>query len=163
MSTAKKELTGRHVLYMVLGFFGVVLLANVVFVYLAMDTFTGLATEGAYVKGLSYNDVLEEAEAQDALGWRVEIERQALGPRRWQLTAAFRDREGGPIEDLSVQLEVRRPTQEGFDALLDLAPLGGGRYGVEHEFPLVGQWDLRIVAFEGAAPVYRSEQRAWVK
>ena len=50
-----KELTGRHVLYMILGFFGVVLLANVVFVYLAMDTFTGLATEGAYVKGLSYN------------------------------------------------------------------------------------------------------------
>lgn len=158
-----KELTGRHVLYMILGFFGVVLLANVVFVYLAVDTFTGLATEGAYVKGLSYNDVLAEAEAQDALGWRVDVERQALGPRRWQLTAAFRDREGGPIEDLSVQLEVRRPTQAGYDALLDLAPLGGGRYGVEHEFPLVGQWDLRIVAFEGTAPVYRSEQRAWVK
>lgn len=159
-----KELTGRHVLYLMLAFFGVVFLANLVFVYLAFDSFTGLATERAFVKGLAYNEVLEEADAQAALGWRVTLDRQALGPRHWQLSATFRDRHDAPIEGLSVRLELRRPTHEGHDATLDLVPLGDGVYGAEHNFDLPGQWDLRLYAFDGGtAPVYRLEQRAWVK
>jgi nitrogen fixation protein FixH len=149
---------------MILAFFGVVLLANMIFVYLALDSFTGQATERAYIKGLAYNEVLEKAEIQDALGWRVMVERQALAPRRWRLSATFRDRYGAPVKDLSVRLEVRRPTHEDHDATLDLTPLGDGIYGAEHVFPLAGQWDLRLVAFDGGpAPVYRWEQRAWVK
>jgi nitrogen fixation protein FixH len=86
----------------------------------------------------------------------VALDRQALGPRRWRLSAAFRDRHDIPIEGLAVRLEL--------DVTVDLTPLGDGVYGAEHTFALEGQWDLRLVAFDGGeVPVYRLEQRAWVK
>jgi nitrogen fixation protein FixH len=94
----------------------------------------------------------------------VALDRQALGPRRWRLSAAFRDRHDIPIEGLAVRLELRRPTHDGHDVPVDLTPLGDGVYGAEHTFALEGQWDLRLVAFDGGeVPVYRLEQRAWVK
>ena len=59
------------------------LLANGAMIWLAFATWTGLETEGAYQKGLAYNRTLEEAEAQAALGWQVdlELEQEAAGAR----------------------------------------------------------------------------------
>ncbi|MHA1599926.1 MAG: FixH family protein, partial [Alphaproteobacteria bacterium] len=52
MSAGTKVLTGRHVLIMVLAFFGLVIAANVIFVVLAWQSWSGLSTDDAYRRGL---------------------------------------------------------------------------------------------------------------
>ena len=76
-----RPITGRKVLWMLLGFFGVMMAVNGIFVYLALSSFSGLETVNAYVKGLDYNATLRRGAAQKALGWQVERERVARGAR----------------------------------------------------------------------------------
>ena len=68
MMRSDKPVTGRHVLMMMLGFFGVIFAVNGVFAFLAIDTFTGLETEQAYLKGLDYNRTLTAAAEQRTTG-----------------------------------------------------------------------------------------------
>ena len=49
---------GRHVLAGLAGFFGLMLLANAVFVYFAVATFSGGDTSKPYQKGLHYNQTI---------------------------------------------------------------------------------------------------------
>lgn len=60
-TTAKKDHTGRIVLWALLAFFGVLASVNAFFVYTAVTTNTGVVTENAYEKGLRYNEILKEA------------------------------------------------------------------------------------------------------
>ena len=66
-------LTGRHVLIALVAFFGVMLIANGIFVYFAVATFSGGDTSNAYRKGLDYNETLAAAERQAERGWHSEI------------------------------------------------------------------------------------------
>ena len=163
MSAAMRELTGRHVLMWLVGFFGIVLAVNVVFVYLALDSFTGVETEQPYLKGLAYNETLKEADAQQALGWEVSLSRDVLGPRHWRIVATFVGADGHEVTGLDVRLGLRRPASDSYDVTLELLPDGTGRYVSDHVFSLEGQWDLRLVASTGGNPIYRQEQRAWVR
>ena len=49
---------------------------NGVFTYFALESFGGLETEQAYLKGLDYNRTLEAAAAQRERGWQVELEQE---------------------------------------------------------------------------------------
>ena len=59
--TPARAVTGRKALWVLLGFFGVILAVNATFVYLAVSSFSGLETDNAYVKGLNYNTTLSRA------------------------------------------------------------------------------------------------------
>jgi nitrogen fixation protein FixH len=65
---------GRHVLMGLVAFFGVMLLANAIFVYFAVATFSGGDTSDPYRKGLNYNAALEEAKRQAEQGWRTDVQ-----------------------------------------------------------------------------------------
>ena len=65
---------GRHVLMVVLGFFGVVFVVNGVMIYSALSTHTGLVANEPYRKGLHYNERIEADERQARLGWSDSIE-----------------------------------------------------------------------------------------
>ena len=56
MSTLRKpcELTGKHVLLCLLGFFGVVFAVNAVLVKAATSTFGGVETSSSYKAGLMF-------------------------------------------------------------------------------------------------------------
>jgi nitrogen fixation protein FixH len=86
----KGPITGRHVLYAMLIFFGVIFVVNGVFIYLARSTFTGVSTEDAYHKGLAYNDVIRAAGSQHTLGWQaVDAGRRASGDVSGSRGSAF--------------------------------------------------------------------------
>ena len=162
-SGSQKRLTGKHVLLMLIGFFGLVMSVNAVFVYIAVTGFSGIETEDAYVKGLAYNETLAAAEAQKALGWRVNLDTEGLGGDALQVVAEFRDRQGYPLNDLSINVELRRPTNEGFDQRTSLSLEGEGRYLSTVALPLKGQWDLYLVAENAKGDKYHLEQRLWQK
>lgn len=163
MPRAGQPLTGRHVLLMLLGFFGVIVAVNGVMIYIAASSFTGVETGNAYVKGLAYNETLRVAETQKALGWRVELNQRSLGGGRWEMAALFRDKTGRPLDGLAVTAELRRPVHEGADRTVPLVSLGEGRYGAEIALPLKGQWDARLSATAPGGEIYLMEQRLWLK
>ena len=68
MTEAKpvKPLTGRKVLFILLGAFGVILTANMTLLYNAINTFPGLEVKNSYVASQTFDD---RAVAQRALGW----------------------------------------------------------------------------------------------
>jgi nitrogen fixation protein FixH len=129
-----------------------VVVVNGGLVFFALNTWSGLETEQHYLKGLAYNDNLKGAEAQERLGWRVEVAFATVAansPRTGQLTASFHDRAGLPLAGLAVEALLIRPTQTGFDSKATLAHQGDGLYAAPVELPLAGQWDVRVHAWRG--------------
>ncbi|MFO1060345.1 MAG: FixH family protein [Dongiaceae bacterium] len=125
-----------------------VILVNGALVYFAISSFSGLATNDAYDKGLTFNRTIAAVEAQAARGWRVDVSTRVTGARL-DLAAAFRDRAGVPLDGMMVEGYLVRPTSTGHDRAIRLAALGGGRYAAEMALPLRGEWLLTVSARRG--------------
>jgi nitrogen fixation protein FixH len=143
-------------------FFGVVLAANGVLIWIAFATWTGLETEGAYQKGLAYNRSLAAARAQDALGWRVDLKLAASGGRLAVLKLTLADRYGDLIEDAKVTAVFMRPTHAGHDVALEVPHTHAGVYRAEAALPFAGVWNLRLVAQSGG-DAYRVHRRVYLE
>lgn len=147
--------------YIFVGAFGVVLLVNAALAYFATSSFTGLSTDNAYEKGRLYNRNLALAKAQAELGWTVETKVVAAGGAdavQADFAVSYRDRDGRPVEGLAVHANLIRPTANGYDHRIDLAPLGDGRYGGVFPLPLIGVWDMDVVA-RGSGVAYEHTHR----
>ncbi len=159
---AGRKITGRHVLYILLGFFGVIFAANGALAWLAFDSWTGLVVDKPYERGLKYDQVLQDAAAQKALGWSVDGKFEALGQNRGRIYVVVRDKSGRPISGLNVTGILHRPTLAGFDKEIALSAKDEG-YGVEFVAAKAGQWDLKLEAVNAAGERHRYEQRLWLK
>jgi nitrogen fixation protein FixH len=129
---------------------GVVIAVNVVMAVIAISTFAGLETEDHYRKGLAYNRNLAAAQAQAARGWQMRVEfaaaATAADQHQGEIAAVFTDRTGQPLDRLTVEATLIRPTHAGADLSLPLEYVGGGRYRGAVTVPMPGQWDARILA-----------------
>ena len=65
------------------------------------------------------------------------------------VSVGFLDRDGKPVDDLTVDAEFVRPTVAGHDSRQGLSATGGGRYQAEVSLPFPGVWDMRVVARRG--------------
>ena len=61
-------------------FFGVLIILDSVFIFLAFSSHTGLVNKNSYQEGLNYNDIISQKEKQDKLNWitYLEIENKNL-------------------------------------------------------------------------------------
>ncbi len=144
------------------GMFAVVVAVNSLLAYFATSTFNGLATEGAYEKGLAYNQALAGAAAQEKLGWSVEAElAPAGGEHGGTVNVAVTDRDGAPLDGLDVTAVFRRPTQAGHDQTVRFTAAGAGRYVGTVVLPFPGQWEMLLVANRGDDS-YQSDRRIMV-
>ncbi len=144
------------------GFFVVVFGANGIMVFFAFDSWTGITTEDAYIKGLDYNEQIADARAQQALGWQGELGFVPNGPQNGLLELKLKDRYGTAISEAVVTAVFVRPTHAGHDLEVALEDAGGGRYAAEVALPLAGQWDVRLRA-EHERGGYRLERRILVR
>ncbi|MFM2148444.1 MAG: hypothetical protein RLZZ187_750 [Pseudomonadota bacterium] len=119
------------------GGMALVVLVNLVLVYAALSTFTGVTTGQSYDRGRSYNQVLTEAARQDALGWAAQV---TLDGR--VLTVTVRDRDGLPLGG-RIEGLLLRPL-EGAELRLDFAAAGPGRFIAFADLPAAGQWEARL-------------------
>jgi nitrogen fixation protein FixH len=128
---------GRWIPWVFVGGMALVVVVNLVMVYLALSTFTGVTTGRSYDRGRAYNQVLAEAARQDQLGWtaRVTLEGRALA-------VAVTDREGLPVGG-RIEGVLRRPL-EGAEIALDFAAAGAGRFIALVAPPAPGQWEARL-------------------
>ena len=77
-----KRFTGRHMAAILISFFAVVIVVNLVMARFALSTFGGTVVDNSYVASQHYNEWLQRAEAQDRLDWdmtaRVGADRHAV-------------------------------------------------------------------------------------
>ncbi len=155
---------GRWYPYIFVGGFGVILAVNLVLLYFAVSTFSGLHVDDAYERGITYNDALAAARAQQELGWTAEVTMEAAGAaagpesRTATLVVRVHDAHGRPLEGLDVRARLRRPTAQGFDSQHFLPHAGDGRYGATVDLPVPGQWQVDVVAFAGEVAYQTSER-----
>ena len=153
MTTRIKPYTGKRVLAWFVGFFLVVVLANGIMAYFALNTWTGLETEDPYVKGLNYNNEIENARIQNASGWNIEI---AQTPEA--IEGRFEIQINRPDDSLppsEVKATFIRSVIEGYDQEIILSHLGNCLYGSPIKLPLIGQWDVLIVVKSQNMPIFK--------
>jgi nitrogen fixation protein FixH len=157
----KPGLLGRHVLMMMISFFGVIVAVDGFMIYRAVSTFGGLETQDAYRKGLAYNQRISRDAEQAHAGWQDTVE---IGGAGQHLRITLRDPAGAPITGKRLAAKIGRPATDRFDVTLDLAEIRAGVY--EAAIPVVaeGSWIVELSAFDGAAqePAYEARRRVWI-
>lgn len=147
----KFRLTGRHVFFIFAAFFGVVIATNVVFVRLAVSSFPGEEVKKSYYQGLHYNDVLDQREAQRALGWSVAMSEAPVAGPQSALRLALTDRDGLPIQDANVLASIVRPATGIGAQALAFTHEGEGIYRSNPAALTRGAWNLSVEAWEQGA------------
>lgn len=148
---------GRHLLLLMLGFFGVVIAVNALLAALAGRSWTGLVVQNAYVASQHYNEELKGAHRQQALGWRSEL---TTDPQR--IVLVLHDRANVPVSGLLLEIRLSRATHEGEDRTLHLRECSPGLYCADIELPQ-GLWLAELRTLEASAVSYRKEYRLIVK
>jgi nitrogen fixation protein FixH len=157
-----ERIEGRHVLIGLLAFFGVMFIANGIFLYYALGTFNGFETADAYRKGLSYNERIAAETAQAARGWQPAAHYET---ERGELVLTVRDARGRGVAGLSVTAELRRPATDREDLRITLSETAPARYAAPSGLA-EGQWILLARIEEPGASgklAFRYKQRILVK
>ena len=164
MDTRRKprELTGKHVLFCFLGFFGLVLAVNAVMVKAATSTFGGVETTSSYKAGLMFGKEVARAGQQDALHWQVQgkLVRGRGGDAVLDLSA--RDAAGVPLSGLKAQARLAHPADERLDRVLALRNIGAGQFHGEVDAQ-PGQWELIVDLYRDETRVFRSRSRVTLR
>jgi len=157
-SRKTRELTGRHVFYWTVGFFGVVFIVNGIMVRAATSTFGGLETQSSYKAGLMFEQEVARAERQDELKWQVDgaLVRGRAGAA--VLDISVRDAQGMPVTGLTAGARLAHPADSRLDQAMPLDRISAGRFhGEDHA--QAGQWELIVDFYRGDERVFRSRSR----
>lgn len=130
-----KGFTGKHMLMIMVGGFGIVIAVNLVMAREAISTFGGVVVENSYVASQHFNRWLDEAEKEKALGWDIAVERDATG--RVRIT---------PLnipEGAVVRGDARHPLGRMPDRLLQFEADRSGHYVSTTPLP-AGRWTIRV-------------------
>lgn len=158
------QFTGRHMLYALLTFFGIVFAVNAVMIKLALSTHTGVVANEPYRKGLKYNERIAAGVRQDALGWTDDI---ALTNGGRGLAVTLSDANKAPVAGLKVTAVLGRPATVTEDATLALVETTPGRYEAAADLKGEGAFDASIEVTDpgnsAGGILYRARKRLWQK
>jgi nitrogen fixation protein FixH len=162
MSAARffpERFEGRHVLFALLAFFGVMFIVNGIFLYYAVGTFNGFETSDAYRKGVNYNERIASEATQAAHGWEPVTRYEANAQK---LIIEMRDAQGKGVAGLTLSGLVRHPVTDRDDQNITFFETAPGRYSAPLELS-PGQWIFTGKATGSGGTLYRFKQRLWVK
>jgi len=134
--------TGKHMLIIMVAFFGVIVTVNFTMATFAARTWTGLVVQNSYVESQRYNAKLENARQQSALGWVG-----TLSPSGSGVEFALKTREGGLVAADRISVVFRRPATEALDRSIVLVKNGNsftGDIGLDN-----GRWSAEVEVFKG--------------
>lgn len=160
----ERVITGWHVLFAVLAFFGLVIAVNAAFIFVALETNTGVVANEPYRKGLRYNERIEFDREQAALGWKHAL---SLSPDTRKLIVRIADKDGNPVLGLSVAATLGRPASGQEDQSLAFTEAEPGSYETAikplNEGAYIATLELGRNNGERTEALYRAKERLWVK
>jgi nitrogen fixation protein FixH len=151
------KLTGRRVLVMLIGFFGVVMVVNFAMVKAAISTFGGVDTQSPYEAGLEFQAEEARAGAQRARDWLVTEQIASEGATQL-VTVVIADKDGKPVTGAEVSAVLAHPVDERRDETIELAEAGPGTYRVRADIP-AGVWRLDLSVSRAGERLFRSQNR----
>jgi nitrogen fixation protein FixH len=155
--THPRPLTGRAVLLCLVGFFGVVALANAIMIRAAVSTFGGVETSSSYQAGLRFGRDAIAARAQDELHWQVKANVRPVADGTIVEIDA-RDAVGRPLAGLEANVSLHHPTDARADQTVVVQENATGHFrGTAVRF--VGQRELLIELSRGGERLFRSQNR----
>ncbi len=148
-----REFTGRHMLAVMMAFFGTIIAVNAFMATMASRSWTGLVVKNTYVASQQFNERAAQGRAQAALGWNGTL---SIGPAgvSYRLT----DASGSPVAMKAVAAKFRRPAYEAEDQTLTLKPVAGDGFA-SPEIMRDGIWIVEVDADVGTASPYREVRR----
>lgn len=159
VSKAPRQITGRMVLIGFILFFGTIIAVNGVLMYFALNTWPGLVTEDAYIKGVNYNDTIAASESQRLLAWEVGV---ALDSDK-KLRISIIDNNTAPVLGLKVEAALTRPLGDHKIVILTMLENQSGAYEGKFAAPIPGRWKVDIKAISSTGSVFKSRQEIMVK
>ena len=135
---AKRGFTGRHMLGIMLGFFGVVVAVNVTMATLAARTFGGTVVDNSYVASQRFNRWLAEGRAQERLGWTARLRLDGSRRIRVELTDRI-----GALGGAEVEAVARHPLGRAGDVRLRFRAEANGLYVSQGTLP-AGRWQVHL-------------------
>lgn len=151
--TRPQEFTGRHMWFLVIGFFGVIIAVNIGMAIVASTSWTGLVVSNSYVASQEFEEKRIAHEAQKAAGWQATF---TYSPGIAKVVIV--DGAGRPIDLGPVELQVNRPVGGHDDqaVLLERAPDGG--YTATLTLA-AGVWDALVQATETSKGPFELRER----
>ena len=154
--TARRS-PGSWIPWLFVGFFLVVIAVNGTMIWVALGSWTGLATNQAYDRGLTYNRNLEAAARAAALGWQPSLA-ATLDGETGTVELILNGADGAPVTGAEVTVRFERPTSEGLDFAVPLAGTAPGVYRGGFVLPAEGAWNLHATIRRGE-DLYVHDQR----
>ncbi|MDI6836598.1 MAG: FixH family protein [Rhizobiaceae bacterium] len=145
--------TGKHMLGVLVLFFGTIISVNLVMAYYASSTWSGLVVQNTYVASQQFNakaSAIREMLASGIKG-ELEVSDQTI---RYRLTLP----ENRPLAADKVTAHFKRPVGEHQDFVAELSALGDGVYGASHEV-LAGEWIVELIAVKDGKTIMHEAPR----
>ncbi|MCB1482889.1 MAG: FixH family protein [Rhodobiaceae bacterium] len=158
--SAEKRITGRTVLGWLVGFFAVIIVANVIFMWLALSSFSGIEATSAYKAGQTFDHDKVDASAQAERGWQVSAD-IARGGQGADIRVHARDKNGAPLTGMSFSAVFKRPVEDGSDIPVSLSEGETGVYSGRVDEIGSGQWTV-VLSGEGIDPQTGAQQRMFL-
>jgi len=155
-----KPLTGRGVLTWLVGFFGIVIATNAIFITEAVKTFRGEDEQRPYLQGVAYNQTLAHRAEQGRQGWHASIDARRLPAGQVQILVKLRHRDGSPETGAHLAGELRHPADENLDRELKFSQLTSGVYQATAQAS-PGTWDILVANSQGAP--FQAMRRLWLR
>jgi nitrogen fixation protein FixH len=147
------RITGRHVLFGVIGFFAVVIGVDALFMTLAIRTYPGQVSATPFEDGLAYNRTLAAREAQARLGYRAAMVAEPAGP-----LIRLTTRDGAPLRGATLAGALSRPATEAGRRLVAFEETAPGHYRARAA-GLSGAWDLVVTGHDAQGNPYHADER----
>lgn len=141
------QLTGRHVLAMLVIFFGIIITVSIVFTTLAVKSFRGEDIKQSYRQGIEYNSTLEARAAQSQLGWTATVNVVGNMAER-SLVVKVTDQAEAGLQGVTFSGGLRHPVDSTLDrpVIFETFEDGTARANLTG---LLGQWTLEADAIRG--------------
>ena len=142
----KGEFTGKHMLFLALGFFGVIFSVNIGMAVVASTSWTGLVVQNSYVASQEFEEKRLAHEQQMAAGWQASF---VYTPGMALLTVT--DGAGKTVDLGPVNLMINRPVGGHDDQKVTLAASTDGSYAAALTLD-AGVWEMRATATTSTGP-----------
>jgi nitrogen fixation protein FixH len=116
-----------------------VIAVNILMAYYALSTFPGLAVANDFDTSNRYDEVLDRAQRQAALGWAVDAQIVEGRP-----VLLLKGADGQPLADVAIAATLQRPLGPPRTAHPSFAAQTPGRYIADAVVAEPGQWDLLL-------------------
>jgi nitrogen fixation protein FixH len=149
--------TGRHMLLIMVAFFGIVIAVNLTMARLAGSSFGGLVVENSYVASQAFNSRLKRSRDQRLLGWTPHLDIHG-GTIRYRLA----DGAGNTVPVTAVAVEFRHPSYQSKDWSVRLDPLSDGSFEARN-VARDGVWTIETDSDVGRETPYRDVRRVIIR